>query len=1445
MPRITALLLAAAATFSTMTAGPAAGAAGTPATPGGVDLLSAGPSAVRLGVTAPEPELVTPDSLAAGSALLHLDGWDLGRSPGIPALPSRVVRVAVPPTGAVTVRGYGLTSATRDGVTLAPSRGSGDPAALTANGGHLAPERARLLGVTWMRNQRVAVVEILPCDYEPAAKRLTSWSRIELEVDFAPAGATTPAERVDPFEAIYAGTLVNYEQGKSWRRSTTTLLGGFATRNAAGRSSSPVIAATSRFVGHTWVKIAIPKNGFYRITYGQLRLLAPFSGVERVAYSDLRLYAWPGRPVLSETVTCDTCDYRQVALAVENKSAAADSLDSNDDAFSFYAQGPSDWANHYDPSVTDSAYIQNPYAVANYCYLSFDNAAGDARFTDTPARIAPNSLDVTPGPGGGAAHPVSFRERLRFEKDSGNEYFPSVWLGAFPHPDNSSEPWDWSKFMWRTVSIGGTFQTLLSTPDPLAGTTAYVRTRIWGTARNTAQNLPVCATTPNHSVDVVVVNSAGYDSTSADFADVRPPTARLFLPVDTLTTLKFRVRRSSDPNGCPERIDQSTLDFSEIYYSRRFVPVNDELTFDSPGQGDVIYAIGPFSSGELPRIYDITDPFAPIEMTTDAAAFLATDTLKIEVNESGPRRYAFVPNSHFLKPAITDFVTASSVSLDDLRSPHVADHVIIYYDGFQLAADSLGAWRRSHMPLVSHPAPYHVVEVPVSAIFDQFSGGRTDPVALRLFLRAAWNNWDQSAQGGHDAPTFVTFLGDASFDFRNLLALAEPGEPGSLLPSFEDNGVAGDQYSSDDWLLNKDDDVAVNVAIPDFIGGRIPAGDPASAMDYVTKKLFPQERSAPTGPWRNRVMLVADDDQQGDHDDVSFHWTHVAQTATLDSLHLPKHVDRAYVYLHTYPDGPGRTKPGAKADIKNTINGDGIVAFNYIGHGSPFKLSDESVLIDVDAGTFVNASKLPLFVAASCDVGKFNDPRVQSLGERLLFGVGGGTIAVISASEIAFSFPNVTFNYALYDELFDRSSATGQFWEPIGRALLNAKLQTGTDPFDIQNNQKYHLMGDAAVQLHLPQLWVDVEIDDEAGTTPVAEVHGGQTLTCKGRVLDREIGGSLVPYSGVVDVLIEDSAPRQITPPCAKAKPEDCALQTYDFRAGAIFRGSMVVTGGTFSGQFVVPLEANGGPRGRVRAYVEGFPNQPPQTDGVGSLRLQISPGNAPPGDASGPSISLSFPGGVTSVKPDAVLRIELSDPSGILTTGHTVQNGIIVTVDGNTTARIDATSTFRYAANSHTTGTATFALPNLPAGEHTISVSAADNFAGGLTAFQHRSNASITFQVADAPPISIRNAYLFPNPTESGRRQSGGTFVVDGPGDSANVMVRLFTVSGRMIRELKSFGTFGQVQVPWDGLDAEGYPLANGTYLFKVYVNGRDETGKSSARQKAARDGRFVVLNH
>ncbi len=85
---------------------------------------------------------------------------------------------------------------------------------------------------------------------------------------------------------------------------------------------------------------------------------------------------------------------------------------------------------------------------------------------------------------------------------------------------------------------------------------------------------------------------------------------------------------------------------------------------------------------------------------------------------------------------------------------------------------------------------------------------------------------------------------------------------------------------------------------------------------------------------------------------------------------------------------------------------------------------------------------------------------------------------------------------------------------------------------------------------------------------------------------------------------------------------------------------------------------------------------------------------------------------------------------------------------------------------------------------------------------------------------------------------------VVDAPGDSINTLVRIYTVAGKLVRTLRQLGGIGQIQMVWDGFDDEGDPLAQGTYLYKVYVNARDADGKSSARQKATAVGRFVVLN-
>lgn len=1409
-------------------AGILACAGATHAAPEGVTLLPSGASTIHLLVESPEPALRAREA-DPSQTLVELPGHESLGPPGTPALPVRMLLVALPPTGNVRLQVSAYDRASREGVDVAPMpQIDGSvvrlPEAYEA-AGPVAPERARLVGVSWMRNQRVAHIEIHPVDLEPAARRLSWYRRIDLTLELDEVVETTrPAEPDDPFERVYRATLVNYEQGRAWRRpAAETLAPSLAP--GPGLARAQAVPDTSLFAGRPWVKLEIPHTGFYKVELSQLRNSGLFGGSAAVRLDSLRLFTWPGYPILPERTYCDSCGYREVAIQfVENAAGQPGVFDLNDEYFYFFALGPSDWADLYDPSYGDSVFLDNPYETRNFYFLTIDTP--ESPLPGPPLRLATAPGTVT----GGGTVPQTFAGRVHYERDF--EYFGNASpLGETPfRPDLF-----WERWYWKSIDIGTVFTPSDPELDAPGADTAQpyrIRARVWGlTSGQTCSGrvFPL-----GHQLDTEV-NGAALNriSWSSDYARI----------VDTVLT---GLRRSgnqvsfSTPSrtgtGCSQPFDRIGIAWVQFFYRRAFETLGDSLIFDSePGGGFWLYRIDSLRSATPPRLFDVTDPLAPLEIV----GFLYEEVvpgrwrLSFERTEAGRHRYRVVPPAGIVRLpnlAVRDAAVPSLANLN-LRSPlQGADQVIIYYDGFKAAAESLATWRRVRLP-VPDPGPYTVLTVPISALFDQFSGGRTDPAAMRNFLRAAFFNWSER-------PRFVTLLGDASYDFKDLHGLAQAGQPASPVPSYENNFDATfnlrRQFATDDWILNVD---TALVIVPDFFGGRIPAPNAEGAMSYVHKMLA-HERAAPTGPWRNRILLVADDEVKPGGDASG--WAHLSQTATLDRFATPRHLDRRYVYLHKYPTGAGLTKPLARQDIFRYVD-EGVAIFNFVGHGSAFKIADEQVFVYSDPPSLRNADRLTVFISASCDVGKFNDPALQGLGENLCMTANGGALAVISATEEAFSLQNSLLNQDIYEQVFERDtlSGDGQYHVGLAEALLAGKAG------GVVNSQKYQLMGDAGVRIDLPRLWVRMTLWDSAGTAPVDSLKRGQVVTCRGEVVEGPGSTSpAVPFDGIADVLIEDSAPIEQAQGCYPGSA--CGFYPfYTYYAGAIFRGDVSVSAGQFETRFVVPLEATAGPRGRVRAYIEGrelAAGTP--VNGVGSDSSVVSTGTTTLTDQEGPRISLAFAGGSRTVRRDAVLRVDLFDESGILTTGHTPQNGIVVTVDDNTGSRADITSSFRYAADSYQSGTASFTLPGLAPGPHTVRVSAADNLALGLAAAQHRSTAELAFEVVDTPPLNVARTYLFPNPTRSGWG-GGGMFVVDAPGDSINVLIKMYTASGRLIRSLEApGGGLGQVQISWDGVDAEGDALANGVYLYKVYVYVRQSDGTSSARQRAIAEGRFVILN-
>src|SRR5439155_25993821 len=120
----------------------------------------------------------------------------------------------------------------------------------------------RLLGASWLRNQRVASLLLEPARWDPATGRLEVASEITVEVVGGSTAATGAlAEAQDPFEPLYRDLLVNYEQGRAWRRAAA---GGMRDLET---NAVTAVRDTSVFAGRRWVKVAIAGSGFYRVTF--------------------------------------------------------------------------------------------------------------------------------------------------------------------------------------------------------------------------------------------------------------------------------------------------------------------------------------------------------------------------------------------------------------------------------------------------------------------------------------------------------------------------------------------------------------------------------------------------------------------------------------------------------------------------------------------------------------------------------------------------------------------------------------------------------------------------------------------------------------------------------------------------------------------------------------------------------------------------------------------------------------------------------------------------------------------------------------------------------------------------------------------------------------------------------------------------------------------------
>ncbi|HHE38166.1 MAG TPA: hypothetical protein ENL20_06305, partial [Candidatus Cloacimonetes bacterium] len=309
----------------------------------------------------------------------------------------------------------------------------------------------------------------------------------------------------------------------------------------------------------------------------------------------------------------------------------------------------------------------------------------------------------------------------------------------------------------------------------------------------------------------------------------------------------------------------------------------------------------------------------------------------------------------------------------------------------------------------------------------------------------------------------------------------------------EKNKIIAYQNSSGDAY----DDYFVNFGgtYPDLPIGRIPAQN-TSQMDLMIERIRDYIETPKLGWWRNKVLIVADDENKSGHlegtgGSTGLNHTYQAQY-TGEILSNGVYVDKLMAI--EYGMDEFLQKPEVREDMIERIN-EGRLIWYYIGHGAEDILGDEGYFRGSLHLRFLeNEEHLPLFIAASCNVGQFDDPAFDCLAEKLLFHDYGGSISSIAATRGCGGSANTTLiRDFLNNSLNERQN--------LGDALWDAKLHSGAG---YSNSRLYHVLGDPLLPILTPDISGLITIDE-----PVADsLQARQTVHISGNYeLENEISG--------------------------------------------------------------------------------------------------------------------------------------------------------------------------------------------------------------------------------------------------------------------------------------------------------------------------------------------------
>ncbi len=736
----------------------------------------------------------------------------------------------------------------------------------------------------------------------------------------------------------------------------------------------------------------------------------------------------------------------------------------------------------------------------------------------------------------------------------------------------------------------------------------------------------------------------------------------------------------------------------------------------------------------------------------------------------------------------TQYLTASfteKLANQDLHGALPQDMIIITHPSFISEAQRLADYHRSKDHL-------DVLLTTTDQVYNEFSSGGQDITAIRNFMKMLY----EKAPAGEE-PKYLLFFGDASFDYKD-----KTENNSNFVPTWEDeesltivNSIATDDFYG---FLDGPGDNMLDIGI-----GRLPVQTIEQAVTAVDKVIHYSTNSDEVmHDWRNYITFVADDE------DANLHLSQAEEMAAdLDSLHGEFNIDKIYVDAFPQLSTPGGQRaPAVNTALNNRMN-KGTLIINYTGHGGEVGWGHERFLEISDIGSWTNYDMMPIFITATCEFSRYDDPERVSAGELVFRNAKGGAIAMFTTARATFGGSNFNLNTALFEVMFEK--VDGEYYR-FGDLIRLAKNKNGV----VDNDRKFILLGDPALQLAYPeQKVVATEINGIAVSDAPDTLQALSTVTIKGEVRDVD-GNRLNGYEGTVFSVVFDK-PSEIT--TLKTDPSS-QHRTFELQNNILYKGKAQVKAGEFEFSFIVPKDI---------AYRYGFGkisfySTADATDATGFYRNIIIGGfnNEVKPDETGPDVRLFMnddqfiTGGITNENP--VLLAYVSDESGINTVGSGIGHDIVATLDGNTDKPIVLNEYYEADLDSYSSGTVRYPLFSLTPGLHSLSLKVWD-------VFNNSGMGYVEFMVTPSGNFIISNLYNYPNPVTDG---TWFVFEHNQPEVEMDVNITIYNMMGQQVISMSTPVTSAGYRTEgiwWGGQDEGGSRIAKGMYIYRVRAKAAD----------------------